>query len=100
MAKKIPITALILFVLLFCLMAAECFADASAQLEQAKAYDKNEKYEQAEVIYKTIILKLRGFTISFSAANPCEARNRYLLLPSGLLTSGTKENPDYPVAVD
>jgi len=50
--------------------------------------------------YNIKILKLRGFLVSFSAANPCEAKNRYLLLPSGLLTNGTEENPDYPVAVD
>jgi hypothetical protein len=45
-------------------------------------------------------LKLRGFGVSFSVVNPCGARNRYLLLPSGLLTNGTKENPDHPATVD
>ena len=57
-------------------------------------------YTQYRDSVNTFFLKLRGFTISFSAANPCEARNKYLLLPSGLLTNGTKENSDYPVAVD
>ncbi len=49
---------------------------------------------------KKIKLKLRDFLVSFSAINPCEARNRHLLLQSGLPTNGTKENLDYPVAVD
>jgi hypothetical protein len=38
-----------------------------------------------------------GFFISFSAVNPCETRNRYLLLLSDPSTSGTEESPDYPV---
>ena len=46
------------------------------------------------------ILKLRGFSISFSAVNPCEAKNRYLLLQSGLLTNGIKGSQAYPVTVD
>ena len=41
-------------------------------------------------------LKLRGFLLSFSTANPCEAKNRYLLLQSDLLTNGIKENQVYP----
>ena len=45
-------------------------------------------------------LKLRGFLVSFSAANPCEAKNRYLLLQSGLPTNGIRENQDCPVTVD
>jgi len=45
-------------------------------------------------------LKLRGFLVSFSAVNPCEARNRYLLLPSAPSTIGTKESQDYPVTAD
>jgi len=42
-----------------------------------------------------IILKLRAFTISFSAANPCEARNRCLSLRSSHPTNDRKENQDY-----
>jgi hypothetical protein len=32
---------------------------------------------------KDFPLKLRAFTVNFSAAGPCEAKNRYLLLQSG-----------------
>jgi len=45
-------------------------------------------------------LKLRGFLLSFSATNPCEAKSRYLLLQSGLLTNGIKESQAYQVTVD
>jgi hypothetical protein len=47
-----------------------------------------------------ISLKLRGFLVSFSATNPCEARNRYLLLQSGLLINGIKESQVCQVTVD
>ena len=45
-------------------------------------------------------LKLRGFLISFSAANLCEAKNRYLLLRLGLLTNDIEENLVCPAVVD
>ena len=32
--------------------------------------------------------KLRGFLVSFSAVNPCQAGNRYLSLRSGLSADG------------
>jgi hypothetical protein len=49
---------------------------------------------------REIPLKLRGFLLSFSATNPCEAKSRYLLLQSGLLTNGIKESLDYPATAD
>ena len=46
------------------------------------------------------LLKLRGvFRMSFSAVNPCEAQNRYLLLQSVLPANDTKENPVHPVNI-
>lgn len=45
----------------------------------------------------TVSLKLRGFTISLSAINPCAAKNMYLLLQSALPISDIKGNLDYPV---
>ena len=44
-------------------------------------------------------LKLRGFLVSFSAANPYGARNTYLLLQLRLPTNGMRETQLYPVTV-
>jgi hypothetical protein len=45
-------------------------------------------------------LKLRGFLISFSAANPCEAKNTYLSLLVNLLVNDIKENLACQATVD
>jgi hypothetical protein len=45
-------------------------------------------------------LKLRAFILSFSVANPCEAKSMYLSLRSGHPTNDTKGNQDCPAAVD
>jgi len=56
MSKKILFVLLVLLcVLLLSEMAGECFADVSAQLEQAQAYINNRQYQQAEAIYQQII---------------------------------------------
>jgi hypothetical protein len=45
-------------------------------------------------------LKLRAFILSFSVANPYEAKSMYLSLRSGYPTNDTKGNQDCPAAVD
>ena len=55
MVKKILFISSVLFGVLLSEMPRECFADASAQLEQADAYMKDKNYEQAEGIYKQIV---------------------------------------------
>jgi TolA-binding protein len=69
MAKKIVISfsvvfgSLLAFLLLFfvfSLVAAEYSADAAAQLEQAKAYEAEGNYEQAEAVYRTITTDYPG----------------------------------------
>ncbi|MBA7529075.1 hypothetical protein ES705_21267 [subsurface metagenome] len=47
-----------------------------------------------------ISLKLRVFILSFSVANPCEAKSMYLSLQSSHSTNDTKGNQDYPAAAD
>jgi tetratricopeptide (TPR) repeat protein len=66
MFKKVLFISSVLLCVLFSQISVECFADATAQLEQAttyieenqfeqaKAYVENKHYEQAEVIYQTI----------------------------------------------
>ncbi len=54
--------------------------------------------EARQIKGKTLIL--RAFILSFSAVNPCEAKNRYLSLQSGLLTNGIKESQVCQVTVD
>ncbi|GAG31772.1 unnamed protein product, partial [marine sediment metagenome] len=45
----------------------ECFADVSAQLEQADAYMKDKNYEQAEAIYRDIVTNYPGTDEAFQA---------------------------------
>ena len=52
MVKKILFAALVLLAG----MAGDCFADVSAQFEQAAAYERDGNWQQAEQIYKDIIL--------------------------------------------
>ena len=54
--------------------------------------------KQCHLIFNCFPLKLRGFTINFSGANPCEAKSRYLPLISGRPTNDTKGNQGYPAA--
>ncbi len=67
MVKKILFISLALFALLFSGMAEECFADVSAQLEQAEAYVDDKYYEQAEKIYETIIIDYPGSDYALNA---------------------------------
>jgi len=55
MVKKILFISLALFGLLFSTMAGDCFADVSAQFQQAETYRNNKQYEQAEAIYQQIV---------------------------------------------
>ncbi len=50
-------------------------------------------------ILSKCLLKLRGFLISFSAANTCEAKNTYLSLLVNLLVNDIKENLAYQATV-
>ena len=67
MVKKDLFISLALFGLLFSAMSRECFADAATQLEQAEAYKKNEQYEQAEAIYKTVVADYGGSDYALEA---------------------------------
>ncbi|MHC4110116.1 MAG: tetratricopeptide repeat protein [Planctomycetota bacterium] len=55
MSKRILYIPAVLCVLLLSEMAGECFADASAQLEQAETYQEQEQYAQSEKIYQKIV---------------------------------------------
>jgi len=67
MVKKILFISLALFGLLFFTMLGGCFADAATQLEQAEKYKKNEQYEQAEAIYKTVVTDYAGSDYALEA---------------------------------
>jgi len=67
MVKKNLFISLALFGLLFSTMPPACFADASAQLEQAETYKQNEQYEQAEAIYRGIVTDYPGTDEAFQA---------------------------------
>ncbi len=54
MFKKVLLVCSVLFCLIFFGLARECFAGAKAQLEQAKAHQKNGDCRQAEAAYKAI----------------------------------------------
>jgi len=60
MAKKVLFVSLILFGLVFFVIVVRCFADATADLEQADAYKNSGNYEQAEVAYKAIVIDYPG----------------------------------------
>ena len=67
MVKKILFTSLALFGLLFFEMAEECFADASAQFEQAETYKKKGQHDQAEAIYKQVVRDYPGTEYALQA---------------------------------
>ncbi len=73
------------------------FDDKSSIQNDVFRNDGNGRFTEVKPF---IILKLRGFLLSFSATNPCEAKSRYLLLQSGLLTNGIKESQAYQITVD
>ena len=50
--------------------------------------------------FNKLILKLRGFGVSFSAVNACASQNSCLSLQSGHLTFDIKESPAYPAMAD
>ena len=60
MLKKVLSISLVLSALLFCEMTDVCYADASAQLQQAKKYLQNGYYQQAETIYSNIVTSNPG----------------------------------------
>ncbi|MHC4110112.1 MAG: tetratricopeptide repeat protein [Planctomycetota bacterium] len=67
MSKKILFVPLVLCVLLLSKMPEECFADASAQLEQAEAYQKQRQYEQAKEIYQQLVTDYPRADYAFQA---------------------------------
>jgi TolA-binding protein len=74
MAKKIVISFSVVFcVVLLCLMffliAAEYSTDTAALLEEAKAYEAEGNYEQAEAIYRSIVTDYPGTDEAFQAQN-------------------------------
>ncbi|MHC4687862.1 MAG: tetratricopeptide repeat protein, partial [Planctomycetota bacterium] len=58
MCKKIP--SILLIALLVFVTAGRCFADVSAQFEQAQTYERQGQYEQAEQIYQQIAADYPG----------------------------------------
>jgi len=60
MVKKTLLAALILLGLQFCETTSVCFADVSAQLEQAETCQKSGDNQQAEQIYKAIAADYPG----------------------------------------
>ncbi|MCH7559173.1 MAG: tetratricopeptide repeat protein [Planctomycetes bacterium] len=56
-----------LIALLIPLMAAECFADATADLKQAETYQKARNYKEAETIYKKIVTDYPETEYAFQA---------------------------------
>ena len=58
MVKKIPLILLVLVGVVFCQTGAMCFAetaDTAALLERAEKYEDEDKYTEAEAIYKAIV---------------------------------------------
>ncbi|MCK4824897.1 tetratricopeptide repeat protein, partial [bacterium] len=60
MIKKVLVTALVLFGLVFSVTAEDCFADAAALLEQARQAKMQRHFDEAEVIYRQIIAECPG----------------------------------------
>ncbi|MBW8039624.1 MAG: tetratricopeptide repeat protein, partial [Planctomycetes bacterium] len=67
MSTKTLLITSVLFVFLLSVAAGVCFADASAQLEQADTYKDNKDYEQAEAIYRDIVTNYPGTDEAFQA---------------------------------
>ncbi len=55
MSKQVLSTNLILFALVLSMTTGQCFADASALLQQADTYKQQGNYEQAKAAYKSIV---------------------------------------------
>lgn len=60
MYRKTIFISSVLFGLVFFGMAGKSFADAEADFEQAAAYKKDGDYQQAEVLYQTIVTDYAG----------------------------------------
>jgi len=67
MSKQVLSTNLILFALVLSMTTGQCFADASALLQQADTYKQQGNYEQAEAIYKQIVTDYPGTDYAFEA---------------------------------
>ncbi|MHC4426134.1 MAG: tetratricopeptide repeat protein [Planctomycetota bacterium] len=65
MCKKISFIRLV--ALLVVMTAGRCFADVSAQFEQAETYEEQGQYEQAEQIYQQIAADYPGSDDAFEA---------------------------------
>jgi tetratricopeptide (TPR) repeat protein len=60
MFKRVLSVCLVLSSLLFSGIAAECFADATAELNQAETYVQDGSYDQAEAAYKAVVASYPG----------------------------------------
>jgi len=67
MSKKDFLLSSVLYVLLFFGLTGEVLGDAAAQFEQAKNYEKNKQYEQAEAMYRAIVTNHPGTDEAFQA---------------------------------
>jgi TolA-binding protein len=110
MAKKIAISFSVLFCvvltgLTFFLIAAEYSTDTISPLEQAKAYEAEGDYEQAEAIYRSIVTDYPGTDEAFQAQKNLAllfiATRNYSTAQAevDVLIADFAEHPELPAAV-
>jgi len=67
MHKQTIFIPLVMFWLVLFQTNSKCFADASAQLQQAETFQKNGQYEQAEALYQQVIAQYPSTDYAFQA---------------------------------
>jgi len=87
MVKKLLLILLVLSGLMFSQIAEQCFADASAQLQQARWYRKSGYYEPAREIYQSIVQNYPGTDYALQAQGGLICASKIQFLKTSILTT-------------